>query len=188
MPHRVVEVGMGDRASSGVIGLIQVILQVPFSRGWLQYRTIFILTFNDDNRKTHGSRCSVVLHNSPVIGNLEVLPAKEAGIILLVSSHGSGHFYFKRMQSNSLKTLRLEFSFPLTTTKHNVWPQQHNTHKEPGAILIISIFHTSCITLKISHQIYPPIYILQSCCFNFFFYQLHKADNCCCLLAAAMTQ
>ena len=41
VPHRVVEVGMGDRASSGVIGLIKVILQVPFTRGWLQYQMIF---------------------------------------------------------------------------------------------------------------------------------------------------
>ena len=52
VPHRVVEVGMGDRASSGVIGLIKVILQVPFTRGWLQYQMIFKLTLMTKGRLT----------------------------------------------------------------------------------------------------------------------------------------
>ena len=34
--HRVVEVSLGDGTSGGVIGLHQVVLQVPSSRGWLQ--------------------------------------------------------------------------------------------------------------------------------------------------------
>ena len=40
VPHRVVEVGAGDRSSGGVIGLHKVILHVPSSRGWLQNKII----------------------------------------------------------------------------------------------------------------------------------------------------
>ena len=95
--------------------------------------------------KTHGSWGSVMLYNSPVIGNLEVPPAKEAGIILLVRSHGSPHFYSKRMQSNSLKTLTKSQFLQTTTIALFATITQHpqGTRSNPYHYQVVLKLHKS---------------------------------------------